>query len=141
MLPPGPKAPQALQTIEWIVRPTAFLRRAQARHGEPFTIHTAWSDAPMVLTSDPDEIKRVYGAPPDVLQGGDSAAFIEPFVGRNSLLILHGDEHLRQRRLVLPPFHGEALKRWTRRSPRSPTSTSTAGRCTRRSRRSRRCRS
>lgn len=113
MLPPGPKLPPAVQTVEWIVRPTKFLRDAQARYGEPFTIRTAYWEAPMVLTSDPDEIKRVYAAGPDVLQGGDSAAFMEPFVGRNSILILHGDEHLRQRRLVLPPFHGQALKHWT----------------------------
>src|SRR4051794_14410934 len=111
-LPPGPREPAALQTVEWIVRPTALLRRAQARHGEPFTLRTAWSDAPMVLVSDPAEIKRVYGAPPDVLQGGEGAAFLEPFAGASSILILHGDEHLRQRRLMLPPFHGEALKRW-----------------------------
>jgi len=38
---------------------------------------------------------------------------MEPFVGARSILILHGAEHLRQRRLVLPPFHGQALKRWT----------------------------
>ena len=63
--------------------------------------------------SDPEEIKRAYAAPPDVLQGGDAADFLEPFVGRNSILVLHGDEHLRQRRLVLPPFHGQALQRWT----------------------------
>jgi len=113
VLPPGPRTPQAIQTIEWIVRPTTFLRRAQARYGEPFTIRTAWSDAPMVLTSDPEEVKRAYAAPPDLLQGGDAADFLEPFVGRNSLLVLHGDEHLRQRRLVLPPFHGQALQRWT----------------------------
>jgi cytochrome P450 len=111
--PPGPREPAALQTVEWIVRPTALLRRAQARHGEPFTIRTAWSDAPMVLVSDPEEIKRVYAAPPDVLQGGESAAFLEPFAGPSSILLLHGDEHLRRRRLVLPPFHGEALRRWT----------------------------
>ena len=103
----------ALQTVEWIVRPTALLRRAQARYGEPFTLRTAWTDAPLVLTSDPDEIRRIYAAPPDVLQGGRRSTFLEPFVGRNSVLILHGDEHLRQRRLMLPPFHGEALKRWT----------------------------
>jgi cytochrome P450 len=113
MLPPGPREPAALQTVEWIVRPTALLRRAQARYGEPFTVRTAWSDAPMVLVSDPAEIKRVYGAPPDVLQGGESAAFLEPFAGASSILILHGEEHLRQRRLVLPPFHGDALRRWT----------------------------
>ncbi len=113
MLPPGPREPAALQTVEWIVRPTALLRRAQARYGEPFTLRTAWSDAPMVLVSDPDEIKRVYGAPGDVLRGGESAGFMEPFTGASSILILHGDEHLRQRRLMLPPFHGEALRRWT----------------------------
>ena len=63
MLPPGPREPAALQTVEWIVRPTALLRRAHARYGEPFTLRTAWMDAPLVLTSDPDEIKRVYAAP------------------------------------------------------------------------------
>jgi cytochrome P450 len=111
-LPPGPREPSALQTVEWIVRPTALLRRAQARYGEPFTLRTAWSDAPLVLVSDPAEIKRIYSAPPDVLRGGDSSAFLEPFTGSHSVLILHGDEHLRQRRLMLPPFHGEALKSW-----------------------------
>ncbi len=112
MLPPGPREPAALQTVEWIVRPTALLRRAAARYGEPFTLRTAWSDAPLVLTSDPEEIKRVYRAPPDVLEGGDSSAFLEPFVGRNSILILKGEQHLKQRKQMLPPFHGEALKRW-----------------------------
>jgi cytochrome P450 len=113
MLPPGPREPAALQPVEWVVRPTALLRRAQARYGEPFTLRTAWSDAPLVLVSDPEEIRRIYTAPGDVLQAGDSSAFLEPFVGRHSVLILNGDEHLRQRRLVLPPFHGEALRRWT----------------------------
>jgi cytochrome P450 len=55
----------------------------------------------------------VYAAPADVLQGGESAAFMEPFAGASSILILHGDAHLRQRRLMLPPFHGDALTRWT----------------------------
>jgi cytochrome P450 len=112
MLPPGPREPAALQTVEWIVRPTALLRRAHARYGEPFTLRTAWMDAPLVLTSDPAEIKRVYAAPTDVLEGGDGSAFLEPFVGPSSILILRGSEHLRQRKAVLPAFHGEALKRW-----------------------------
>src|SRR5690348_4684342 len=111
-LPPGPKEPAALQTVEWIVRPTALLRRAQAHYGEPFTLHTAWMDAPLVLTSDPQEIKRIYAAPPDVLQAGDSSSILQPFVGPNSVLILHGDEHLKQRRLMLPPFHGDRLRQW-----------------------------
>jgi cytochrome P450 family 135 len=111
-LPPGPRAPLAVQTVQWIMQPTALLRRSQARHGEPFTLRVAWSDGPMVLISDPDEIRRVYAAPPEVLDGG--AAFLEPFAGPRSLLVLRdGPEHLRQRRLVLPAFHGDALRHWT----------------------------
>jgi cytochrome P450 len=69
-------------------------------------------DAPLVLTSDPQEIKRIYAAPDDVLKAGESSSILEPFVGPNSVLILSGDEHLEQRRLMLPPFHGERLRGW-----------------------------
>jgi cytochrome P450 len=111
-LPPGPPEPAAIQMYEWVARPTALLRRCQARYGEPFTLRIAWSDAPMVFISDPAEIKRVFAAPQDVLRGGESSSVLEPFAGPHSILLLHGAEHLRQRRLMLPPFHGEALARW-----------------------------
>jgi len=111
-LPPGPPEPAALQMYEWVARPTALLRRCQARYGEPFTLKIAWSDAPMVFISDPAEIKRVFAAPQDVLRGGESSSVLEPFAGPHSILLLHGAEHLRQRKLMLPPFHGQALARW-----------------------------
>ena len=111
-LPPGPPEPAAIQMYEWVARPTALLRRCQARYGEPFTLKIAWSDAPMVFISDPVEIKRVFAAPQDVLRGGESSSVLEPFAGPHSILLLHGAEHLRQRKLMLPPFHGEALARW-----------------------------
>ena len=136
MLPPGPRAPAALQTYEWVARPTTLMRRAQARYGEPFTLRLAWSDAPMVFTSDPEEIKRVYAAPPDELRAGASSTFLEPFAGPRSILVLDGDEHLKERRLMLPPFHGEALARWRdddgARAPRTSwRAGSRAGRCRR----------
>jgi cytochrome P450 len=111
-LPPGPREPAAIQMSEWIVRPTALLRRCHARYGEPFTLRIGWSDAPMVLVSDPVDIKRIFAAGPDVLRGGASSSVLEPFAGTRSILLLDGTEHLRQRRLMLPPFHGEALARW-----------------------------
>jgi cytochrome P450 len=111
-LPPGPREPGAIQMSEWIVRPTALLRRCHARYGEPFTLRIAWSDAPMVLVSDPADIKRVFAAGPEVLRGGESSSVLEPFAGPHSILLLHGAEHLRQRRLMLPSFHGEALAGW-----------------------------
>ena len=111
-LPPGPREPSALQTCEWVARPTTLMRRAQARHGEPFTLRLRWSDAPMVFTSDPAEIKRVYAAPADELRAGASSAFLEPFAGPRSILVLDGEEHMRERKLMLPPFHGAALQGW-----------------------------
>jgi len=109
-LPPGPTAPSAVQTAEWVARPTALMRRCQARYGEPFTLRTSWADAPMVFVSGPAEIQRVFAADPSVLRGGASSAVLEPFVGSHSILLLDGPEHLRQRRLMLPPFHGERMQ-------------------------------
>ena len=60
MLPPGPSSPPVVQTLEWIARPTDLLRRGAARYGEPFTLRTLWADAPMVLVSDPAEIRRIH---------------------------------------------------------------------------------
>jgi len=110
-LPPGPREPAALQTVEWIARPTAFLRRC-ARRGDPFTIRIAWADAPMVLVSDPESIRRVFAAGPDALQGGASSTVLEPFAGPSSILLTDGPEHLRRRRELLPAFHGDALAGW-----------------------------
>jgi cytochrome P450 len=109
-LPPGPHEPRAAQTAEFVVRPTAFLRRCAARYGEPFTLRTHWADAPMVLVSAPDDVRRVFTASPDVLRAGGSGSILEPFAGRSSILVLDGDEHLAQRRRMLPPFHGERMR-------------------------------
>ena len=110
MLPPGPAAPAVAQTIEWVARPTDLLRRSAARYGEPFTLRTLWADAPMVLFSDPETVKRVYAAPPESLRGGASSTVLEPFAGPSSILLTSGDVHLRQRRLMLPPFHGARME-------------------------------
>jgi cytochrome P450 family 135 len=109
-LPPGPRAPAALQTIEWVARPTDLLRRSAARFGEPFTLRTLWADAPMVIISDPDSIKRVYAAPPELLRGGASSTVLEPFAGPSSILLTDGAAHMRQRKLMLPPFHGDRME-------------------------------
>ncbi|HEX8206753.1 MAG TPA: cytochrome P450, partial [Solirubrobacteraceae bacterium] len=85
------------------------MRRSAARHGVPFTLRTLWADAPMVLVSSPEDVRRVFTAGPDVLRGGGSAV-LEPFAGPSSLLVLDGEEHLRARRLQLPAFHGDRMR-------------------------------
>ena len=80
-LPPGPSAPPVLQTLEWVARPTAMMRRCQQRYGEPFTLRTLWADAPMVLVSEPEDLRRIFTAGADKLHAGASSAILEPLAG------------------------------------------------------------
>ena len=109
-LPPGPRMPAVLQTIGWWSRPTAFLERCRARHGRRFTIRLV-GQSPFVVLSDPEEIKVLFQAPPDVLHPGEGAHILEPIVGPNSVILLDEDPHLEQRKLLLPAFHGEKMQR------------------------------
>jgi cytochrome P450 len=109
-LPPGPRAPAAWQTVGWTVRPAAFLRRVHARFGEPATIRTLWMDEPMVLFSSPDAVRDVFRLDPAVAPAGQSWEFLRPFAGPHSILVLDGEEHLRERRLIQTPFHGERMR-------------------------------
>jgi cytochrome P450 len=109
-LPPGPRMPAALQTLGFWSRPTTFLERGRARYGRRFTIRLLGSP-PFVILSDPEEIKEVFQAPPDVLHPGEGAKILEPIVGRHSVILLDEGPHLEQRKLLLPAFHGERMQR------------------------------
>jgi cytochrome P450 len=109
-LPPGPGHPAAVQTIAWWTRPVAFLERARARYGKRFTLRLV-TTPPFVMISEPEQLKELFAAPPDVLHPGEGARILEPVVGRNSLILLDEDPHLEQRKLMLPAFHGEAMQR------------------------------
>jgi len=111
-LPPGPSMPAALQLVGFWTRPLAFLERCRERYGKRFTLRLPTSP-PFVMIADPDEIKQVFTAPPDVLRPGEGAKVLEPIVGRNSVLLLDEDAHMEQRKLMLPAFHGERMERLT----------------------------
>lgn len=109
-LPPGPRMPSLLQTIGWWSRPTAYLERCRARYGRRFTIRLT-GQSPFVIISDPEEIKQMFLAAPDVLHPGEGARILEPVIGANSVILLDEGPHLRQRKLLLPAFHGEKMQR------------------------------
>ena len=109
-LPPGPRAAAAWQTIGWTVRPAAFLQRVHERFGDPVTLRTFWTDEPMVLFSHPDPVREIFRLDPAIAPAGESWEFLRPFAGEHSILVLDGDEHLRERRLIQTPFHGERMR-------------------------------
>jgi cytochrome P450 len=91
-------------------RPLAYTERLRARYGKRFTTRFPGSP-PFVVMSDPDEIKEVFMAPPDVLHPGEGSRVLEPLVGKNSVILLDEGPHMEQRKLVLPAFHGEKMAR------------------------------
>ena len=108
-LPPGPRLPAAVQTLGFVTRHTGFLERNRRRFGSCFTVRVIGGGA-IVMISDPQEIKELMTASPEVLHPGEGAKVIEPVVGPTSVIVLDEDAHLEQRKLMLPPFHGEALR-------------------------------
>jgi len=109
MLPPGPRQPKVMQMIGFWNRPTAFLERCRRRYGKRFTLRILGAP-PFVALSEPDQLKELFTAPPDVLHPGEGARILEPILGANSVLLLDEAPHLEQRRLMLPSFHGERMQ-------------------------------
>jgi cytochrome P450 len=109
-LPPGPRAPALWQTLAWMSRPGAFLRALHERYGDPVTIRTYWTEQPMVLFSDPEAVRQVFALPAEIAPAGQSWEFLRQFAGPFSILLLDGEEHLRERRRLQRPFHGEQMR-------------------------------
>ena len=108
-LPPGPRSPAPVQMWQWIARPIPFLTSVSHRYGDFFTLRFVFG--PIVFIADPHVIKQVFRGDPDVFHAGEgNATPLEPLMGRNSVLLLDGPEHMRQRKLMLPSFHGERMQ-------------------------------
>jgi cytochrome P450 len=107
-LPPGPRTPPLLQLLEYTFRPLPYFDRCVREHGDLFTLRLAGL-GDFVMVSAPELVKQAFTADAATLKAGRANAILEPIVGPRSLLLLDEDDHLRQRRLLLPPMHGERM--------------------------------
>jgi len=103
--------PTALQSAIWFRKAQWLLDTCQARFGDMFTLKIA-NEGTWVVTSNPDTIKQVFTGDPRLLHAGEANRILLPVLGPNSVLLLDDGAHLRQRKLMLPPFHGERMQRY-----------------------------
>ncbi len=108
-LPPGPKAPAALQTARLVARPIPFFEHCRRRFGETFTARVLRMGE-LVFISDPPSLKSLFAADRENTIAPGRNVVLAPVLGSRSLLLLEGEEHLRRRKLMLPPFHGERMR-------------------------------
>jgi cytochrome P450 family 135 len=108
-LPPGPRAPAAVNTARMVERPLETLLGWRERYGDLFTVPLLVFGVG-VYVADPEAIRDLFTGDQSGLHAGEANAPLAPVLGERSLLILDGPEHLRHRRLLLPPFQGSAVQ-------------------------------
>ncbi len=108
-LPAGPSTPAPLQLLRWVRSHVTYMEENRARFGDTFTLRLP-TIGPLVYTGRPELVKAIFQQDRDnTLPQGRSIA-LEPVLGPRSLLLLEGEPHLRRRKLMLPPFHGERMR-------------------------------
>ena len=109
-LPDGPKTAPWLQLIQWIADPLGYMETCAQGYGDVFTVRLGRVFPPLVFVSNPQAIQEIFTADPKRFDSGRSNRILQPLVGENSLFLLDGDRHQQQRRLLMPPFHGERMR-------------------------------
>jgi len=108
-LPPGFTAPPFWQLVRFAGDPLGMLDEGRRRFGDAFTIRSSGS-LPFVMLSDPETVREVFRADPDVLHSGEANSIFSATIGRSSVLVLDGAAHARQRRVLVPPLKGERMR-------------------------------
>ena len=93
----------------WSRQARRLLYACQDRYGDIFTIKVAY-EGTWVMLADPEAIKQVFTGDPKVFHAGEGNQILAPLLGRNSVLVLDEKRHMSQRKLLLPPFHGERMQ-------------------------------
>ncbi|MBE9211055.1 cytochrome P450 [Nostoc sp. LEGE 06077] len=108
-LPDSPKIPKFMQLVQWIYQPLQLMENSAKAHGDCFTLWLT-KKQPMVFLSNPEAIQQLFTDNLSNLDSRGSAQILQPLLGENSLILLSGTSHQRQRKLLTPPFHGDRMK-------------------------------
>jgi cytochrome P450 family 135 len=111
--PPAIMQARLLQTLRFNQRQIQFVSRARRELGEVFRMRGALPGPGPVITSHPDHVRSLFTAKPEQAPSLTGESPLRPVVGPNSVLTAVGPRHMRQRKLLLPPFHGEAIDQYT----------------------------
>jgi cytochrome P450 len=107
-LPPRLRWPATVQSLLALGWGEGFQDYLWARFGRSLRMRFI-GVGDVVVVSDPDAVRTLFTGDRSVVHAGEANARVLPVVGRNSVLLLDDDRHLRMRRMLLPPFHGEAV--------------------------------
>ncbi|HWF56375.1 MAG TPA: cytochrome P450 [Solirubrobacteraceae bacterium] len=111
-VPAGPRAPMSVQTARFVRDPMGSTLSSFGQFGDVWELKLASRPEPFVVTTHPDHVKSLMTANPADAPSLTGESPLRPILGPNSVLTLIGERHMRQRKLLLPPFHGDAVARY-----------------------------
>ena len=111
-LPPGPPFPAVIQMAMFLLRPGSFPKWCRRRYGDVFTLRLPLAGKAIAI-ADPALVKTIFAGDAELLHAGETnGEVLTPILGRRSVLVLDEADHMRERKLMLPPFHGERMRVW-----------------------------
>jgi cytochrome P450 len=109
---PRSRVPALVNGAGYAVDPIGYSRRFSGRYGAISSPRFPGLGV-IVSLADPELVRQVFTGDPTIFHAGEaSKPVLEPTLGANSVLTLDEDAHLRQRKLLLAPFHGANVRRW-----------------------------
>src|ERR1700722_9216110 len=109
-LPPGPPLPRSVQAMLMLRYWPRFVAACRRRYGTIFTLQVS-SLGTLVYLDDPADIKTVFAGDPTIYHAGEANSLLAGFVGETSVLVIDEDLHRDRRRLMIAPFHRDAVAR------------------------------
>ncbi|NES69069.1 MAG: cytochrome P450 [Okeania sp. SIO2D1] len=103
------KTPKFIQQIQSTLKPLEFLDNCAQNYGELFFTNFLGNLETLVV-SHPQDLQELFNPKNKILDApGAANEIVKPLVGENSLILQDGERHRKQRKLMMPPFHGEKM--------------------------------
>ncbi len=106
----GPKTSAFIQHIKWVLDPVDYMESTAQQYPDIFTTNVT-SGNRLIFVNSPEGMEKIltrdtkeFSAP------GSVNGILRPLLGAQSVILLDGDRHKRQRKLLMPPFHGERMR-------------------------------
>jgi cytochrome P450 len=86
-----------------------WMQELARRYPDGFQLRVPGSQHAVFLTR-PEHIEQLFSLDGQTAAAGKANSILRPVLGDNSLLLLDGPRHLRERKMMMPPFHGDRMR-------------------------------
>ncbi len=100
-----------LQKLQWIFDPVGYMENAAHQYPDIFSASIVGFADSFIFVQNPQALQQIltndrkqFSAP------GYLNQILQPLVGNYSILMLEGNRHKRERKLLMPSFHGDRMQ-------------------------------